>query len=408
VRCSADSRPIAAAAGGLVVGILAMGFPEVAGNGFEAIQGTLDGNLAGPLLLALVLGKGIATIASVSTGSPGGVFTPSMFIGAALGGTIGTIAPSIFPAAGPSGGYALVGMAAMVAATTHAPLMAATLGFELSGDYAIVLPLLLATSIAAFVSRSLRQDSVYTEELRRRGIPWHGSLRQRLASAVRARDILERSVAVVPADAPLDDALRRFDDGARAVYLAGTPARVIGTETARSIWAARARGQAVPSTGGEAGVPVDVATLDDTLLALSEKLWKQEQGQLPVVDAEGEIVGVVTRREVLGAIDREVLDRSALLTRVVRYEGPRASADYLELPVGWLVETVGVPPALVDRVIDFGALREDPGVVVLGVRPRGRGALFDVAGRRLRPGDHLVVVGPSAAIEAFVALTVAA
>ena len=122
----------------------------------------------------LFLAKALATSASVASGSPGGVFTPSLLIGAALGGAAGTALSAAAPAGtvGPVGGYVLVGMAAVAAATTHAPLMAAVLVFELSGDYHVVLPLLLATAAATLVSRRLRPASVYTEELRRRGVPW--------------------------------------------------------------------------------------------------------------------------------------------------------------------------------------------------------------------------------------------
>lgn len=402
VRASGVPRAVATAAGGLVVGALALRWPEVTGNGFEAIQQTLDGKLVGGVLLALLAAKAVATVASVGTGSPGGVFTPSMFLGAALGGTVAWLVPQAFSAAGPSGGYALVGMAAMLAATTHAPLMAATLAFELSGDYAIVLPLLVATSVAAFLSRSIHPESVYTEELRRRGIPWHGSLAQRLAKAVRARDILERDPATVLADAPVGDALRLLDEGARAVYVIGAPMRVIGNDTARALWAARARGELVAATAAEAAKIVDAAAPDDDLLALSEKLWRQDQGQIPVVDRlTHALLGVVTRRGVLGAIDREVLDRDALLTRIVRHEGTDASAEFLELPAKWHAQTIAAPATLVGRAVDHAALRDELGVVVIGMRPRGRGAIVDVAGHTLDANDQLLVVGPISAIEAL-------
>lgn len=402
VRASHVPRPIATAVGGLIVGAVAIAYPEVAGNGFEAIQRTLDGHLIGGVLVALLGAKAVATVASVATGSPGGVFTPSMFLGAALGGSVGWVVSHVFPAAGPSGGYALVGMAAMLAATTHAPLMAATLAFELSGDYAIVLPLLLATSIAAFLSRSMHPESVYTEELRRRGIPWHGSLAQRLAKAVRARDLLEHGPTTVAADAPLDEALALLDAGARAVYVLGPPMRVIGNDTARALWSARSRGETVPATAGAAGKIVESAAPDDDLLALSHKLWRQDHGQIPIVDpASHAFLGVVTRRDVLGAIDREVLDRDLLLTRIVRYEGTSPSADFVELPEGWRVETIAAPAALVGAAVDTAALRNDPGVIALGVRPRGRGPIVAIGETALEPNDQLLVVGPIAAITAL-------
>jgi CIC family chloride channel protein len=116
----------------------------------------------------------LATTASVSSGSPGGVFTPSLLLGAALGGIVGHLVSRFGPtgATGAVAAYSLVGMAALIAATTHAPLMATVLVFELSGDYAIVLPLLTACAIATVLSRRVHRESIYTEELRRRGSQW--------------------------------------------------------------------------------------------------------------------------------------------------------------------------------------------------------------------------------------------
>jgi CIC family chloride channel protein len=104
------------------------------------------------------------------------VFTPTLLLGGGLGFVYAAALGHAGAATTAAGGYALVGMAAATAATTHAPMMAAVMAFELSGDYAIALPLLLATGIATFVSRRLRQDSVYTAELRERGVAWQLTL----------------------------------------------------------------------------------------------------------------------------------------------------------------------------------------------------------------------------------------
>lgn len=165
------SRPVRAALGGLLVGLMATVLPTVTGNGYEAIGLILSGNLSLFLLAVLVFAKPVATASSVGSGSPGGVFTPSLFLGAALGALLAGLVSRVWPL-GPSGGYALVGMAAVIAATTHAPLMSAVLVFELSGDYAIVLPLLFATSVANAVSRELMPSSIYMQELERKGLRW--------------------------------------------------------------------------------------------------------------------------------------------------------------------------------------------------------------------------------------------
>jgi CIC family chloride channel protein len=164
-----------AALGGAIVGLVACFAPQVVGNGYEPIAQILVSTVAPGALLLFLLAKPIATASSVGSGSPGGVFTPSLAIGAALGALVASTCARFVPL-GPAGGYALVGMAAVVAATTHAPLMAAVLVFELSGDYEIVLPLLVATSAATAVARYLRPTSLYMDEVRRRGLRWEVTL----------------------------------------------------------------------------------------------------------------------------------------------------------------------------------------------------------------------------------------
>ena len=175
-------QPWRAALGGMVVGAMAIAWPEVTGNGYEPLNLLLDEHYSLGLVAVLLVMKPLATTASVSSGSPGGVFTPSLFIGGALGLIFGHFVSGYVGAPGSEGGYALVGMAAMTAATTRAPLMAAVLVFELSGDYAIVLPLVLATAFATLLSRRLSVDSIYTAELSRRGVSWEVTLQGRQVS----------------------------------------------------------------------------------------------------------------------------------------------------------------------------------------------------------------------------------
>lgn len=167
------------ALGGLLAGAVIAALPEVAGNGYEPLSALLDARFSVGFVAILLVAKAVATTASVSSGSPGGVFTPALLTGGAVGFLYATALAGLGADLGPAGGYALVGMAAATAATTHAPLTAAVMAFELSGDYAIALPLILATAIAALVSRQLRRDSIYTAELRRRGVGWEVTMEGR-------------------------------------------------------------------------------------------------------------------------------------------------------------------------------------------------------------------------------------
>lgn len=167
--------PARSAAGGLVCGALLVVVPAVAGNGFEPLDALLDGKLAIAGVAWLLLAKPFATAASVGSGNPGGVFTPTLLIGALIG-TLFAAALAALGADVTPGAYALVGLGATLAATTHAPIMAAVLACELSGDFALILPLLVACAIAAGIARSLYVDNVYSAELSRRGLRWRLTL----------------------------------------------------------------------------------------------------------------------------------------------------------------------------------------------------------------------------------------
>jgi chloride channel protein, CIC family len=175
--------------GGLIVGTLAMWLPAVAGNGYEPLNDILDARTVLPAVSVLLVAKIIGTSSSVASGVPGGIFTPLLLVGASLG-TLWAHVVGIWSPANP-GSYALVGMAAMTAASIHAPLTAAVMTFELSGDYLIVLPLLVATAVSTSVSRRLRADSVYDAELRGRGQAWELTLEGRHLKPVPEADTAE-------------------------------------------------------------------------------------------------------------------------------------------------------------------------------------------------------------------------
>lgn len=179
------SPPWRQALGGLGAGVIIVCLPTVAGNGYEPLNALLDGTSALPIVAALLVAKAIATTSSVASGSPGGIFTPTLLIGGCSGYLFGGALAYAGLDVGPPGGYALVGMAAAIASATHAPLMAAVLAFELSGDYAVVLPLVLATALAAALSRTLDSDSIYTAELRARGVAWEPTIAGRELAAHR-------------------------------------------------------------------------------------------------------------------------------------------------------------------------------------------------------------------------------
>ena len=172
-------QPWRAMIGGAMVGAIAIWVPAVAGNGYEPLNRMLDRPLIVGAVGVLLVAKVLATSGAIASGVPGGIFTPMLLVGAALG-MLWAHVIGLWAAVPPSGGgYALVGMAATTAASIHAPLTAAVMIFELSGDYPIVLPLIVATVISTAVSKRLGSESVYETELRRRGLGWDLTLEGR-------------------------------------------------------------------------------------------------------------------------------------------------------------------------------------------------------------------------------------
>jgi len=149
--------------GGLIVGLLSVWTPGVWGNGYGEVSRILHYDIAGAVLAMLLFTKIIATVAAVGSGAVGGVFTPTLFVGAAAGALFGELAQTAFglPTLEPAA-YAVVGMGALLAATIHAPLTAILMVFEMTQDYRITLPLMLAAVVAHYVARFYRRaESVY-------------------------------------------------------------------------------------------------------------------------------------------------------------------------------------------------------------------------------------------------------
>jgi CIC family chloride channel protein len=163
-------QPFLPPLGMLCVGLLAIRWPQIPGNGFETVHEMLLGGVPLKLLLALPFVKLAASALCAGSGVPGGLFTPSLFYGAALGGAFGELVARVWPGHAPPGALALVGMVGVLAGTTHAVVSSVLIIFEMTADYGVILPLMLCAAVAAVVSRGIEPDSLYTAPLRRRGV----------------------------------------------------------------------------------------------------------------------------------------------------------------------------------------------------------------------------------------------
>lgn len=159
------------AVGGLFLGGLLIALPQMYGVGYPVLQNAVHGQYLIGMLLVLMVGKMFATSLTIGIGGSGGVFAPTLFVGAMAGTAFGTVAHQIFPRLTEApGAYGLIGMGAALGGATRAPITAVIILFELTGQYSIILPLMLAVAIAAGTGRLLSRDTIYTAKLWRRGI----------------------------------------------------------------------------------------------------------------------------------------------------------------------------------------------------------------------------------------------
>ena len=300
-------RPeLRATIGGLLVGFVGLLAPRVLGTGIETINAALAGKLVfGALVLALGC-KLIATSFTLGSGSPGGSFFPAVFIGAMLGGAFGQLAHAALPGIASSpGAYAAVGMGAVVAGATLAPLTGVVMMFELTGSYQIILPLLVACGVAAAVVQGMLGGSIYTIGARKRGVQIsRGGAALSDLSVAQALD----PVLPLPADLPYEDLVRIVGPTHHAAFPVMEGTALAGIVSVREIRQALLN-PAVDRTAIARSFAHHAETLlpDDDLGTAVQRLSQAGVAEAVVVDAEGKPVGVVTREGILETWRRATL-----------------------------------------------------------------------------------------------------
>ena len=189
---------------GLLIGIIALGFPQVLGIGYGATEAAMGNAFSMSMLLGILFAKTVATAISLGGGFGGGIFSPALVIGSMLGAAYGLIATQIFPtlSSGP-GAYTIAGMGAMAAAVLGAPISTALIVFEMTGDYALTMALMVSVVVATVITQQLGMRSFFTFQLERRGLDLKGGFERTLMQSLKVGGILVRTDDVVSPDTSL-------------------------------------------------------------------------------------------------------------------------------------------------------------------------------------------------------------
>ena len=298
--------------GGGVVGLLVVASNGLlVGYGHLAVHLEVFGRMSWYALALLALGSILATSITLNTGGSGGLFTPSLYVGAATGGAFGVALAHMLPNGSihPEA-YAIVGMGALVAASTHAPITGILLVFEMTNDYALVVPLMLATVISYLVARRLEPDSLYSGWLRRRGERIEHGTDETALSRLRVRDAYDDRARVLREREDVGQLLDRLGHDDQLVFPV-----IDADEGLAGVIDLADLGRVAKDYGNLAPIvlAIDLAhstetvTPNETLLDAMRRMGVRGVSALPVVDAvTGRVVGLLSRHHVLAAYERSI------------------------------------------------------------------------------------------------------
>lgn len=400
------ARWLKPALAGTAVGLVGIFLPQIFGVGYETIEKILGGEeLAIALLIALLFAKLILTSVSVGGGFPGGVFAPALFLGAVTGMAYGLIMSRFFPTLQiDAPAFAMVGMAAVLAGTVHAPLTAVLLLFEMTNDYRIILPLMFAVVVSMILSQRLQADSVYTLGLARKGIRIQHGRDVEVLQAITVGEVMNQEAHKVLHDSePLSAAMDKLSLWRHhGLPVINEDQELIGILTIQDV--EQNNRHPAPNEVGETQVgevctrELLVAHPEESLGAALRRMSVRDVGRLPVVDRDNprRLLGVLRRTDVIRAYDTALTRRATL----------RHQAHQVRLGVysgGVHIEEVTVEAGSVCEGCQIYETTWPHECVIASVR-RGAQVIIPHGNTVLQTGDVLVVVADGESREVIQAL----
>jgi len=389
------------AIGAAIVGAVAIFLPQNLSDGYPTINDAMAGKYEFAMLAALTFAKMFTSSVSLGSGAPGGVFGPIFFIGTMGGGTFQRAMARLIPhLTGPRGSYALVGLGAFLAGTTHAPLTALFLLFEMTQNYTVALPAMIATIAALVVARLIETESIDTYRLAREGKTLHIAQERLALGQIPVSAVMDKDVVTVADSTSFDEVLRIAGETSQSTLpvVSGTGG-FTGLIITRELLSLLVRDTELSPLVNAYDLcernPPQVLS-EDTLDAASELMGVDGLEEIPVVDRPhgGQFLGLVTRRHLAQALNRVALS----LTSIARGDSNIYWAS------GYRVTRVAIPPASAGQTVRTLDPRARFGVTVLAVHDfddPGSGFVPVSPDRPLKNGDLLVIAGRASDLRRF-------
>jgi chloride channel protein, CIC family len=379
------------ALGGLAIGVLAFLFrPEMLGTGYPGIGEVLGGQLNDPIILFLLVGfKLLATPLTIGSGGQGGLFAPSLFLGAMLGVGFGSLAQMLFPGViAPAPAYGMVGMGAVLAGAVRAPITAILLPFEMTQDYRIILPLMFATVVSTILASRLEPESVYTLRLKERGIDLRARKDVNLMRAILVEEAMTpvSDLLTVKPSTPVTELARMFQETSHHGFaVLDDNGELYGIVALSDLERALEAGRHQAAVGDICTRDVVTAFTDETLEDALRHFGALDVGRIPVVDRRNprRLMGMLRRGDIVHSYSHALLDKHQREHHAERLRLEVATGaelvemdlTYGDAAVGKRLKDIELPPDSVIVSIQRG------GRVVV---PRGH--------TQLLPGDRVIAL----------------
>ncbi|MBU2510371.1 chloride channel protein [bacterium] len=366
------------ALGGALVGIIAIFFPDIMGVGYESINNALHGETIGTLALMLVLVKIVSTSITVGSGASGGIFAPSLFLGAMTGVFYGGIIHRFFPTitAAP-GAYALVAMGGFVSAVTHAPITAIIMIFELTNNYTIILPLMITCIFSTAISSKLSRESVYTLNLMRRNIHISHGSEIDIMKSIFVKDVFTKIDNSIPENLSFSEMINRLLTS-KEPYLPVLTAQkelvgIVSLATIREFLFEKDLLADVMIAGDVAEKNLVTAFPQDNCQTVLEKLDQSGLEGIPVVDASNsnQLKGMIWRRDIFAIYNKEIKRRD-LATSFASQISSSQTDSTVHFMEGYSLAEISVPRPFIGKSLKELQVRARFGVDIVLIKEKGK------------------------------------
>jgi len=385
------------ALGGLMIGAIGLYLPQIFGVGYEAMDACLQSQLGIWLALTLVFAKILSTSLTLGSGGSGGIFAPSLFLGAMTGNLVGSVFHSAFPGTISSpGAFSLVGMGAVVAAATHAPITAIIIIFELTNDYKIILPLMLACIIASFITVGVHKDSIYTMKLKRRGIIFREGREVNILKSLSVRDFISHDYQVFihteRVGKIIDQAIGSKHHSFQIVDQENNYIGCFSLNQLKNLLQEKDLLDSFVIAQDLAVAEIQLDYQDDLEQAM--KIFGQTDVAEIAVLQNRKFAGVIKRKDVIEAYNHEIIKREAAAGLVQKMKFTSLTKSY-DFGSGYRIMEMDAPPAFWNKSLKELNLKALYRIDVLLIKRKfpPQTITIPTANEVIRKGDRLILAG---------------